>query len=243
LLLAAHISPAQLSQPQSSSHAVRASTQESSIAQSNAKRQAKQLITIILPDASHEPAAIAVLAGLYWVKPWQELLADLTPQQQVQAAVLADMWQLPAASQAAVEVLQAAAASTDSLSTVLEQLLSLQVVPDCLLPVVEHCWQALLGKYSELTAVPQSTQRLLEQILLSKYGDLEAVWAPGGASLQESLLTLPLYAMELLLASDKIKVSLPGDVALVYTAGAFLQLLPDNTLGHMEMSDMLRLIG
>jgi hypothetical protein len=49
--------------------------------------------------------------------------------------------------------------------------------------------------------------------------------------------------MELLLASDKIKVSLPGDVALVYTAGAFLQLLPDNTLGHMEMSDMLRLIG
>jgi hypothetical protein len=103
--------------------------------QSNAKRQAKQLVTITLPDASHEPAAMAVLAGLYWVKPWQELLADLTPQQQVQAAVLADMWQLTAASQAAVELLQAAPANVERLSAVLKQLLALKAVPDCLLPV------------------------------------------------------------------------------------------------------------
>jgi hypothetical protein len=151
-----------------------------------------------------------VLAGLYWVKPWQKLLADLTPQQQVQAAVLADMWQLTAASQAAVEALQAAASSTDTLSAVPEQQLSLPVVPDCLLPVFEHCWQALLSKYSSLPAVPQSTQRLLEQILLSKYGDLEAVWAPGDGSLRRSLMALPMYAMELLLASDKLKVNHRG---------------------------------
>jgi hypothetical protein len=55
----------------------------------------------------------------------------------------------------------------------------------------------------------------LLQILLSKYGDLEALWAPGGASLQDSLLNLPLYAMQLLLASDKLKVSIMYSVILL----------------------------
>ena len=97
--------------------------------------------------------------------------------------MLADMWQLTAASQAAVELLQAAPANVERLSAVLKQLLALKAVPDCLLPVFEHSWQVLLSKYRCLSAVPLSTQRLLLQILLSKYGDLEALWAPGGASL------------------------------------------------------------
>jgi hypothetical protein len=46
----------------------------------------------------------------------------------------------------------------------------------------------------------------LEQVLLSRYGDLEAVWGPGGALLQQSLLKLPPYAMEVLLASNKLQV-------------------------------------
>jgi hypothetical protein len=127
---------------------------------------------------------MAVLAGLYQVQPWPKLLADLTPQQQVQAAVLADMWQLPAASEAAVGVLQAMADNADNgdlPSAVLEQLLSLAAVPDCLMPV-------------------------LESVLLSKYGDLEAVWNAEGGALQESLLGLPLHAMALLLASNTLKV-------------------------------------
>ena len=86
---------------------------------------------------------MAVLAGLYQVKPWCKLLDDLTPQQQVQAAVLADMWQLPAASQAAVELLQAATESEAMPSVVLEQLLKLDAVPQFLLPVFER---ALLCK-------------------------------------------------------------------------------------------------
>jgi hypothetical protein len=110
---------------------------------SSNKRRAKQLITIALPDASYEPAAMAVLAGLYQVKPWCKLLDDLTPQQQVQAAVLADMWQLPAASQAAVELLQAATEKEAMPSVVLEQLLKLDAVPQFLLPVFER---ALLCK-------------------------------------------------------------------------------------------------
>jgi hypothetical protein len=80
------------------------------------------------------------------------------------------------------------------------------VMPDCLVAVLEHCWKALLSKYSILAAVPASVLPVIERVLLSKYGDLEAVWAPDGASLQDSLLALPLYAMEVLLASDKLKV-------------------------------------
>ena len=113
--------------------------------------------------------------------PWPRLLADLTPQQQVQAVVLADMWQLPAASSAAAELLQAAAGSAGRQSAVLDQLLTLAAVPECLVEV-------------------------FRQALLSKYGDLEAVWGPAGAALQDSLLVLPLHAMELLLVSDKLKV-------------------------------------
>ena len=126
---------------------------------------------------------MAVLAGLYQVEPWPKLLADLTPPQQVQAALLADMWQLPAVSGTAVGVLQAATDSKAMASAVLEQLLSMAAFPDCLQPVFE-C------------------------VLLSQYGDLEAVWA--SLALQESLLALPLHAMELLLASDKLKVVFAG---------------------------------
>jgi hypothetical protein len=99
---------------------------------------------------------MAVLAGLYQVKPWPELLADLTPQQQVHAAVLADMWQLSAASAAAVAALQQTLDKPDSSysspfdvdftclgvpptlqAAVLNQLLSLAAVPASLLPVFE----------------------------------------------------------------------------------------------------------
>jgi hypothetical protein len=72
-------------------------------------QHAKKSFTITLPDASYEAPAMAVLAGLYQVEPWSTLFADLTPQQQVQAAVLTDMWQLTAACDAATEVLETAA--------------------------------------------------------------------------------------------------------------------------------------
>lgn len=105
------------------------------------------------------------------VAPWPELLAELTPQQQqLQAADLADRWELPLARDAAVKLLQEAACSTYELSALLEGLLSMEGMQDFLLPVYE-------------------------QVLLSKYGDLEAVWAPGAAALQESLMKLPLSAM------------------------------------------------
>lgn len=126
---------------------------------------------------------MAVLSGLYLVKPWSELTArqQLTHAQRVHVAVLADMWQLPAAAKDAIRILQtAAAASSDEVAAELEQLLLQSALPDCLLPV-------------------------MKRVLLGRFGDLEAVWAD--ASLQEALMQQPLPAMELLLASEDIKVS------------------------------------
>ena len=150
---------------------------------SSRDQQKQRVASVSLPNASYETAAIAVLAGLYQVAPWPKLLADLTPQQQVQAAVLADMWHLPATAEVAAGILQTAAYSTDEASAMLDELLVLTAVPDCLL-------------------------RVFERALLTRYGDLEAVWDATGAALQESLLALPLQAMELLLASDEVEVSM-----------------------------------
>ena len=140
---------------------------------------------ITLPDESYETAAMAVLAGLYQVQTWRKLFERLTHQQQVQAAVLADMWQLPAARYAALQLLKAVIDRTDGVTAVLEQLIVIPAVPDCL-------------------------QALLEQVLLLRFGDLEEVWGAEGVSSgwQETLLALPLPAMELLLASDKLEVRL-----------------------------------
>jgi hypothetical protein len=153
---------------------------------------------------------VAVLAALYIVKPWSKLLADLTPQQQVQAAVLADMWQLPDVSAAAVEALKTAICCTDNLAAILNQLLRTVPLPDCLLPVFEHSWHVLLHDAIrsdlDFSEVPKCILSLLERVLLGIYGDLEAVWGPAGGTLQESLMRLPLHAMEMLLASDKLKV-------------------------------------
>jgi hypothetical protein len=144
----------------------------------NSSSSSQRQIRLTLPDDSYQPAAMAVLAFLYSVKP--EPLAELSTKQLVQAAVLADMWQVPAACSRAMELLTAIADSAEGLPT------------------------AAFDQLLRLPAVPITLQPLLEQALLSRFGDLEAVWAD--AALQKSLLALPLFAMELLLASDKLKV-------------------------------------
>jgi hypothetical protein len=171
-------------------------------------------VNITLPDTSYEPAAMAVLAGLYQVEPWSKLLTALTPKQQVQAAVLADMWQLTAASDAAVGVLQEATrpqlGGLSKASAVLEQLLS-------------------------ITALPTSLMPLFNQALLRKYSNLEVVWGLYGGALQESLLDLPLHAMELLLASDKLKVRPRGDSCMQCTVAALRTSIVAYYISHWRM--------
>jgi len=153
-----------------------ASSTKNSITDAGSRRQ----LAITLPDEQQVPAAMAVFAALYGVKTIPELLSELTQEQQLHAAVLADMWQIDAVSTGAVELLKSAAQSSDGLApATVKQLLSMPAYPECLVPLVQ-------------------------MVLLNQLGDVEAVW--GDAELQELLLGLPLAAMELLLASDELKV-------------------------------------
>jgi hypothetical protein len=80
----------------------------------------------------------------------------------------------------AIQLLKAKQTYTEGLDVAtVDQLLLTAAVPDCLLP-------------------------LLEWAVLSRFGDLEAVWAD--VELCKSLMMLPLRAKELLLASDQLKV-------------------------------------
>jgi hypothetical protein len=132
-----------------------------------------------LQDASEQQAALAVLQSLYVVKPLPELLSELSQEQQLQAAVLADKWQVPHVSSAAAQLLADASNAGGLTETVQQRVLSAVALPDCLQP-------------------------LLKSLLLSLFGDLEAVWADAG--LWDKLLGLSLPAMELLLSCNELKV-------------------------------------
>jgi hypothetical protein len=141
------------------------------------------MLKLELQDASEQQAALAVLQSLYAVKPLPELLSELSQEQQLQAAVLADKWQVPHVSKAAAQLLEGAARDPGALAEAVQQrMLSAVALPDCLQP-------------------------LLKIVLLSLFRDLEAVWADAG--LQAQLLRLPLHSMELLLSCYELRVR-PG---------------------------------
>ena len=141
---------------------------------------ARPQIVLTLQSPSEEPAALVVLKALYGVKPIAELLSELSQQQQVQAAVLADMWGVQEVSTAAARLLRAAPELSAECK---DTLLQLPGYPECLLHV-------------------------LQKVLLGMVGDLEAVWAD--SKLQDSLMSLPLPAMVALLSCDDIKVCCDG---------------------------------
>jgi hypothetical protein len=147
------------------------------VSSSSSSKQPQLVLT--LEDADQQPAALAVLQALYGVKPLPELLSELTQEQQLQAALLSDMWQVPDVGTAAANVLVGTADGQLS-EAVTQSLMSMQAWPECLHVVAK-------------------------KVLLSLLGNLEAVWAD--EALQTQLLGLPLHAMELLLSCDELKVS------------------------------------
>jgi hypothetical protein len=139
-----------------------------------------------------------VLAALYAVKPLPGLLSELPQEQQLQAALLADMWQLPQLSTAAVHVLLQAAPEPAGLTDSLVQLfLGLPAHPRPVLPLLDD----VVLSYNQASTDELKAQ--LTRVLLSVLGDLE-VWAD--AELQDLLLGLPLSALELLLSSSELQV-------------------------------------
>jgi hypothetical protein len=137
-------------------------------------------LVLELQELSEQTSAMAVLSSLYLTKPLPELLSELTQEQQLQAALLADKWQVPNVSTAATKLLVEALNTEGGLSeAVKHRIMSAQALPDCLQPFVKS-------------------------VLLSVLGDLEAAWAD--AALQVQLLGLSLPCMELLLSFDELKV-------------------------------------
>lgn len=140
---------------------------------------------LTLDSADQQPAAMVVLEALYATKPLPNLLAELPQGERLQVALLADMWELPSISAAAAGQLVEELNTAGQLSgPVTQQLLTSQALPSCLEPLVKV-------------------------VLLSVYGDLEAVWAD--EALSQQMLGLPLHAIKLLLSCDRLKVGATHD--------------------------------
>jgi hypothetical protein len=137
---------------------------------------------------------------MYAVEPLGQLLAKLRQEQLLQAAMLADKWQVPDVSTAAVRALQ-----DDTLSReLLQQFVQLPAVPTFLLPMLGAVLRACIRDSGAGAGMTEDAKRLL----LSVLGDLEEVL--GDAALREALLALPLRAMKLLLSCDGLMVRIVG---------------------------------
>lgn len=162
-----------------------------------------QLI-LTLQDQDEQPAALAVLGSLYHIKRMPELLSELTQVQQLQAAVLADMWEVPDVSAEVVRLLLAAADSATGLTEHLALYYAqMPAVPSCLLPLLQQVVAVCLRSSKA------DVKSAGECALLLALGDFGAVWAD--AAVLKVLLGLPLAMMELLLGSDQLKVSMLWD--------------------------------
>jgi hypothetical protein len=158
------------------------STDSSSMHQARRDR-----LELELEDQSWQVAALVVLQSLYAVKPLPELLSDLSQEQQLQAAVLADKWLVPHVTTIAGQLLSDAVSTADGLADAVQQrILQGPPLPDSLQPLVKY--------------------------VLSPLCDLEAAWAD--ARLRDQLLALSLPVMELLLSSPELKVRLSGTTSL-----------------------------
>jgi hypothetical protein len=138
----------------------------------------RQLVLTL--DSEHQlPAAEAVVDALYATKPLPELLGELTHEQQLHVAMLADMWLLPKLCRSTVWELQVALARHGQLSAAAtQQLYSLQAVPDCVLPLLRSMAQQL--------------------------GDLQAAWAD--PELKATILSMSVPVFRILLQYQLTKV-------------------------------------
>jgi hypothetical protein len=131
--------------------------------------------------------------------PVPELLSELPQEQQLHVALLADIWQIPGVSTAAVQLLiQTAKADAGLTAAALDRFIQLEPKPNCLLPL----FQSVVEYEAQRT--DQQSQATLKRLLLSVLGDLEAVWAD--SALRDALLALPLPAMTVLLSCTDLKV-------------------------------------
>lgn len=165
--------------------------------------RSKPQLVLTLQHEDEQEAAMAVLASLYKIKPLPELLSKLTQVQQLQAAVLADVWGLPEVSTEAVRLLLATADTGAGLTYETVMYYSqMNAVPSCMVPLLPKVLAVCLDSSTEHTL--GNYRSAAEQALLTVLGNLNAVWAD--AALQQLLLDLPLDMMQLLVSSSRLLV-------------------------------------
>lgn len=174
------------------------------------------------------PAAEAVVAALYGA---HDTLLKLDQQQQLAAALIADRVHIAPAVKHSVQALLSAAKSEEGLSAAaLEALASLYPWPSCLLPLLPA---AVAGAAcckgdaaADLDAIRAlDSNRRVQRMLLAVLGDLDAAWRDD--QLRQLLLKLPLPAMQLLLASDQLRVG--SEDIVLYTARQYVAGLGEDT--------------
>jgi hypothetical protein len=114
--------------------------------------------------------------------------------------MLADKWQVPDVTTAAVRALLSNGLSR----ALLIQFVQLPAVPTFLLPLLGPVLRACIRDSGAGAGMTEDAKRLL----LSVLGDLEEVL--GDAALRGALLALPPSVVKLLLSSDDLKVSVAG---------------------------------
>lgn len=121
---------------------------------------------LTLQDASEKPVVVAVLAAMYGAKPMTELMSEQSQEH---------CWQLQVSvfGSAAADVLAARLASEGELSNAVTQHL------------MDLSWLEM----------PECQHPLLQQVLVSELGDLEACWRD--SDVKDKLLSLPLLGMKL----------------------------------------------
>jgi hypothetical protein len=91
--------------PPSKRRRTRSSAASNHTTSSTADSSSRPQLVLELQDQSEEAAALTVLQSMYAVEPLGQLLAKLRQEQLLQAAMLADKWQVPDVSAAAVQAL------------------------------------------------------------------------------------------------------------------------------------------
>lgn len=197
----------------------------SSLASSNqhpasGAKPVKLYLNLTINSEDELPAAEAVIAGLYGVA---YAFIHLRHDQLVQALIIADMIGAAEAAEQVNQCLKTAAASQQGLSVeALEMLAGLPAWPECLLQllptIVAHASCCKISSFDLVAIAAADCKGVLQRLLLSIFGDLQAVWRD--EKLKTMLLQLPCPAMQLLLSSDQLQV--PSEDIVLYTAQEYV---------------------
>lgn len=193
------------------------------------------VFTLSITSEEQLPGAEAVVAAMYGL---ETAVSSLQQHQLVHAAVISDMLGATEAVQQAVSCLNTAILSEEGPSAVAQETLAgLHAWPVCLqklLPAMAAsagCCKLTSDDLDDI--LDADDDKVLQRMLLSVFGDLQAVWRH--KQLEKLLLKLPLPAMQLLLSSDELQV--PSEDVVMYTAQRYATAQEHNFGGYSSSDE------